>query len=44
MAKFLLVDDHSIIREFLKNMLVSMGHEIVDEAKTGIEAIKKLRS
>lgn len=43
MAKFLLVDDHSIIREFLKNMLVSMGHEIVDEAKTGIEAIKKIK-
>ncbi|MGL5109830.1 MAG: response regulator transcription factor [Vibrio ordalii] len=42
MAKFLLVDDHEIILEFLKGIITSMGHEVISVAKTGVEAIKEI--
>lgn len=42
MATFILVDDHSIILSSLRSVISSMGHVILDEAKTGIDAIKKI--
>jgi len=42
MATFILVDDHSIILSSLRSVISSMGHVVLDEAKTGIDAIKKI--
>ncbi|OEE41661.1 response regulator transcription factor [Vibrio anguillarum] len=44
MASFLLVDDHSVVLECLKNVITSIGHEVIGEAKSGIEAVKKINT
>lgn len=44
MASFLLVDDHSVVLECLKNLIASIGHEVIGEAKSGIEAVKKINT
>ncbi|EGR0593649.1 LuxR C-terminal-related transcriptional regulator [Vibrio cholerae] len=44
MASFLLVDDHSVVLECLKNVINSIGHEVIGEAKSGIEAVKKINT
>ena len=41
MAKILIVDDSKTSRRFLKDMLVSAGHEVVAEALNGQEGIDK---
>ena len=43
MAKILLVDDSRTSRKFLRNILESAQHEIVGEAKNGIEGIEKYK-
>ena len=46
MAKVLVVDDSSIIRMQLKNMLEELGHEVVDlaqDGKIGYEKYKELQ-
>jgi len=40
MARVIIVDDSKIAREILKTSLIDIGHEIIAEAKEGIEAIK----
>lgn len=41
MARFLVVDDSSFMRNILKNILIKEGHEIIGEASNGEEAISK---
>jgi len=38
MAKILIVDDSKMMRKNLKKILVQSGHEVVEEAATGMEA------
>jgi len=42
--KILVVDDMPSMRKVMLHMLVSLGHNHLDEAKNGIEALKMLRS
>jgi len=42
-ARILIADDSAIIRKTLKRILIDVGHEIVDEAKNGIEAVEKYK-
>lgn len=41
MANFLVVDDSSFMRVALGKTLISLGHEIIGEAKNGEEAIQR---
>ncbi|NDU79905.1 MAG: response regulator [Ferrovum sp.] len=40
--RFLVVDDFSLIRRWIRESLMSMGFHNVDEAPNGIEALEKL--
>lgn len=40
MAKIMVVDDAAFMRMMLKDMLATLGHDIVAEAGNGLEAIK----
>jgi two-component system chemotaxis response regulator CheY len=42
-AKILIADDSAIIRKTLKRILLDVGHEVVDEAKNGVEAVEKYK-
>ncbi len=42
--KVLLVDDHPLFIDGLKNMLASSGVEVVGKARDGLEALEKARS
>jgi len=44
MAKILIVDDSKIMRENIKNILVSLGHNIIGEAVDGFDAIEKYKA
>ena len=37
--KILIADDHSLFRDGLRSLLAAQGHEVVGEARNGIEAI-----
>ncbi|MDF2961009.1 MAG: response regulator with CheY-like receiver, AAA-type ATPase, and DNA-binding domain [Paenibacillus sp.] len=39
MARILIVDDAAFMRQFLKNMMLEMGWQVVAEASNGLEAI-----
>jgi len=41
--KILVVDDMPSMRQVMMHMLRSLGHDNVDEASNGVEALKKLR-
>jgi len=41
--KILVVDDMSSMRQVMMHMLTSLGHSNVDEANSGIQALKMLR-
>ena len=43
MAKILIVDDSRTSRRMLSNILTGFGHEIVGEAKNGLEGVDKYR-
>lgn len=43
MPRFLIVDDFSLIRRWIRDSLVSMGYFEVDEVPNGLEALEKLR-
>lgn len=40
MSKIMLCDDSAFMRSILKNILIKQNHEIVAEAKNGLEAIR----
>lgn len=42
--KILVVDDSAIIIKKLKRIIEELGHEVVGEARTGLEAIEVYRS
>ena len=42
--KVLVVDDMASMRQVMKHMLVKLGHETVDEAGCGVQALKMLRT
>lgn len=44
MARILIADDSAVIRKTLKRILQSVGHEIVDEAKNGVEAVERYQA
>lgn len=39
MARILIADDSAVIRKTLKRILIGAGHEVVEEAKNGVEAV-----
>lgn len=43
-TKILVVDDFSTMRRIVKNLLKELGFANVQEAKDGVEALKKLRA
>ena len=43
MARVLIVDDSRTSRRMLSNILEGFGHEVVAEAKNGVEGIEKYR-
>ncbi|MGE7695100.1 response regulator [Lysinibacillus sp. NPDC094177] len=43
MAKILVVDDSVFMRKMLKDILTKGGHQIIGEARNGIEAIEHYR-
>src|ERR1700761_8622320 len=43
MARVLVVDDAAFMRKVVSDALVSGGHEVVGEAGTGIEAVKRFQ-
>lgn len=40
MARIMIVDDAAFMRALVKDLLVSIGHEVVGEAANGLEAVK----
>lgn len=44
MAKILVVDDAAFMRQMLKVILETAGHEIVCEAVNGVEAVEKYKA
>jgi two-component system chemotaxis response regulator CheY len=42
--RILIVDDSSIMRKMIKQVLASGGHEVVGEAKNGVEAVDLYRA
>jgi len=42
-ARILLVDDHALVRQGLRSLLVQEGFSVVGEAADGLEAIEKIR-
>lgn len=40
MARILIADDSAVIRKTLRRILQNAGHEIVEEAKNGLEAVE----
>lgn len=44
MAKIMVVDDAAFLRAMLKDILVKGGHEVIVEAKDGLEAVEKYRA
>lgn len=43
MAKILIVDDSSVSRKKLRKILESNNHDIIDEARDGIEGLNKYK-
>jgi len=43
MARILITDDTSFMRIQLKEMITKAGHEVVDEAENGQEAVEKYK-
>lgn len=43
MSRILIADDSAIIRKTLRRILTDAGHEIVGEAKNGVEAVELYR-
>jgi len=43
MARFVLVDDSKIARNFLKNILIKAGHDVVAEGANGLEGFDLYR-
>lgn len=41
--RILVVDDSPVLRIMLQEMLTALGHEIVGDAETGVEALKVFR-
>ena len=44
LAKIMVVDDAAFLRAMLKDILVKGGHEVIVEAKDGLEAVEKYRA
>jgi DNA-binding NarL/FixJ family response regulator len=42
--RILLVDDHALVRQGLRSLLVQEGFSVVGEAADGLEAVEKIRS
>ncbi len=42
--RILIVDDSSMMRKMIKEVLASDGHEVVGEAKNGVEAMELYRA
>jgi DNA-binding NarL/FixJ family response regulator len=42
-VRILIVDDHSLFRDGLRSLLVAQGHEVVGEARNGLESIDLTR-
>jgi DNA-binding NarL/FixJ family response regulator len=42
-VKILIADDHSLFRDGLRSLLVAQGHEVIGEARNGVEAIALAR-
>lgn len=42
MARFAIVDDDSLVRDILRQMVARMGHEVVVEAGEGEDALEQL--
>lgn len=42
--RILIVDDSSMMRKMIKEVLAAEGHEVVGEAKNGLEAVALYRS
>ncbi|MCK8059464.1 MULTISPECIES: response regulator [unclassified Fusibacter] len=40
MARILIADDSAVIRKTLKRILIGAGHDVVEEAKNGVEAVE----
>jgi DNA-binding NarL/FixJ family response regulator len=43
-VRILLVDDHALVRQGLRSLLIQEGLSVVGEAADGLEAIEKIRS
>lgn len=43
-TKFLVVDDFSTMRRIVKNILIQLGYEKIDEAEDGVHAYSKLQN
>ncbi len=43
-ARILLVDDHALVRQGLRSLLVQEGFSVVGEAADGLEAVEKIRA
>lgn len=43
MKKILIVDDASFMRMMIRDIVVSLGHHVVDEAENGEDAIEKYK-
>ena len=43
MSKLFIVDDHTLIRKSLINLLQSTGHEVVGDAENGLDMIEQLK-
>lgn len=43
-ARILLVDDHALVRQGLRSLLVQEGFSVIGEASDGLEAIEKVRA
>ena len=42
--RILIADDHSLFRDGLRSLLQAQGHEVIGEAKNGLEAVALARS
>jgi len=43
-CRVLLADDHQIVRQGLRGLLVAAGHEVIGEASDGRQALKLART
>ena len=44
MARVMIAEDSDAIRMMLKNIVVTSGHNLIAEAKDGVEAMEKIKS